>query len=228
MRTSRAVVLLSGGMDSCVTAALARQTFEPAFLHLNYGQRTEARELRAFRDIADYYKVGLRLIASMEHLAKIGGSSLTDRDLAVPRANLTATGIPVTYVPFRNANMLSVAVSWAEVIGASAVFIGAVEEDSCGYPDCRRQFYDAFNAVVELGTRPGSGIRVVTPVIGMSKKEIVEKGVELGAPLHLTWSCYLNEDVACGECDSCALRLRAFEQAGVVDPIPYQKRPHYS
>jgi 7-cyano-7-deazaguanine synthase len=215
-------------MDSCVTAAVARQAYEPALLHLNYGQRTEARELRAFREIADYYKAGLRLIASMEHLAKIGGSSLTDRDLAVPRANLTATGVPVTYVPFRNANMLSVAVSWAEVIGASAVFIGAVEEDSSGYPDCRRQFYDAFNAVIELGTRPGSGIRVVTPVIGMAKKDIVKKGVELGAPLHLTWSCYQNEDVACGECDSCALRLRAFQQAGVVDPIPYHTRPQYS
>jgi 7-cyano-7-deazaguanine synthase len=215
-------------MDSCVTAALARQAYEPALLHLNYGQRTEARELRAFREIADHYRVGLRLIASMEHLAKIGGSSLTDRDLAVPGANLSATAVPATYVPFRNANMLSVAVSWAEVIGASAVFIGAVEEDSSGYPDCRRQFYEAFNAVIELGTRVGSGIRVVTPVIGMSKKEIVEKGMELGAPLHLTWSCYQNEEVACGECDSCALRLRAFEQAGVVDPIPYHKRPHYS
>jgi 7-cyano-7-deazaguanine synthase len=212
-------------MDSCVTAALARQAYEPALLHLNYGQRTEARELRAFREIADHYRVGLRLIASMEHLAKIGGSSLTDRDLAVPGANLSATAVPATYVPFRNANMLSAAVSWAEVIGASAVFIGAVEEDSSGYPDCRRQFYEAFNAVIELGTRVGSGIRVVTPVIGMSKKEIVEKGMELGAPLHLTWSCYQNEEVACGEC---ALRLRAFEQAGVVDPIPYHKRPHYS
>jgi 7-cyano-7-deazaguanine synthase len=214
-------------MDSCVTAAIARQAFEPAFLHLNYGQRTESRELQAFQDIADYYGVERRLIASMEHLAKVGGSSLTDPALPVTVAGMAGPGIPATYVPFRNANMLSVGVSWAEVIGAGPVFIGAVEEDSSGYPDCRREFYEAFNVVIERGTRPGSGIRVLTPVIGMSKKEIVRKGVELGAPLHLTWSCYKNEDAACGECDSCALRLRAFEQAGIVDPIPYYGRPHY-
>jgi 7-cyano-7-deazaguanine synthase len=228
MSRPSAVVLVSGGLDSCVAAALARQAFEPAFLHVNYGQRTEARELRAFHEIADHYGVGRRLIASLEHLAKIGGSSLTDPALPVAGANLAAPGIPATYVPFRNANMLSVAVSWAEVIGAGAVFIGAVEEDSSGYPDCRRQFYEAFNALIEQGTRPGSGIRVQTPVIGMSKAAIVRKGVELRAPLHLTWSCYKNGDVACGECDSCALRLRAFEQAGVADPIPYVVRPHYS
>jgi len=214
-------------MDSCVTAAIARQGFETAFLHVNYGQRTEARELRAFHEIADHYGVGRRLIVSMEHLARIGGSSLTDRGLPVPAADLAAPGVPATYVPFRNANMLCAAVSWAEVIGARSVFIGAVEEDSSGYPDCRVQFYDAFNAVIEKGTRPGSGIRVLTPVIGMSKKEIVQRGVELGAPLHLTWSCYSNEDVACGKCDSCALRLRAFEQAGLVDPVAYHVRPHY-
>lgn len=227
MAFPRAVVLVSGGMDSCVTAAIARQGFETAFLHVNYGQRTEARELRAFHEIADHYGVGRRLIVSMEHLARIGGSSLTDRGLPVPAADLAAPGVPATYVPFRNANMLCAAVSWAEVIGARSVFIGAVEEDSSGYPDCRVQFYDAFNAVIEKGTRPGSGIRVLTPVIGMSKKEIVQRGVELGAPLHLTWSCYSNEDVACGKCDSCALRLRAFEQAGLVDPVAYHVRPHY-
>jgi len=223
-----AVVLVSGGMDSCVAAAIVRLSCETAFLHLNYGQRTEARELRAFKEIADHYRVERRLTASLEHLARIGGSSLTDPSQPIERANLASTGIPATYVPFRNANMLSVAVSWAEVLGASAVVIGAVEEDSSGYPDCRRRFYDAFNAVIEEGTRPGSGIRVLTPVIGMAKSEIVRKGLELGAPLHLTWSCYRNQDVACGECDSCALRLRAFEQAGVLDPLPYRVRPHYT
>jgi 7-cyano-7-deazaguanine synthase len=223
-----AVVLVSGGMDSCVAAAIVRQEYEPAFLHLNYGQRTELRELRAFHEIAAYYGVRRRLTASLEHLAKIGGSSLTDPSMPVEPANLDFTGIPATYVPFRNANMLAAAVSWAEVLGASAVVIGAVEEDSSGYPDCRRRFYEAFNAVIEEGTRPGSGIRVLTPVIGMAKREIVQRGVDLGAPLHLSWSCYRNQDVACGVCDSCALRLRAFEQAGVVDPLPYHVRPHYT
>ncbi len=223
----RAVVLVSGGMDSCVTAALARQSFEAAFLHVNYGQRTESRELRAFQDIADYFGIRERLTVRLDHLAIIGGSSLTDQAIPVPAADLSAKGIPVTYVPFRNANLLAVGVSWAEVIGAKGVFIGAVEEDSSGYPDCRRGFFESFNTTIEEGTRPGSGIRVFAPVIAMSKKEIVRAGIELGAPLHLTWSCYTNEDVACGECDSCARRLRAFEQAGAADQIPYRVRPQY-
>jgi 7-cyano-7-deazaguanine synthase len=218
---------VSGGMDSCVTAALALKEYDPAFLHLNYGQRTEARELKSFQDIADHYTVRDRLIVPMTHLAQIGGSSLTDLSIPVSKANLSAAGIPTTYVPFRNANMLSVAVSWAEVIGARAVFLGAVEEDSSGYPDCRREFYDAFEAVIEKGTRPGSGICIVTPVIAMSKKEIVVTGLRLSAPMHLTWSCYQREDVACGVCDSCALRLRGFARAGVPDPLPYHTRPHY-
>jgi 7-cyano-7-deazaguanine synthase len=214
-------------MDSCVTAAIARQTHEIALLHLNYGQRTEAREFRAFNDVADFYDVSRRLVISMEHLTKIGGSSLTDGSIPVSLANLAAAGIPSSYVPFRNANMLSVAVSWAEVIGASAVFVGAVEEDSSGYPDCRREFYDAFEAAIEAGTRPETHISLKTPVIRMSKKEIVLRGVELGAPLELTWSCYSREDIACGVCDSCALRLRGFLQAGVEDPLAYDTRPVY-
>lgn len=222
-----AVVLVSGGMDSCVAAAMARKEFQPAFLHLNYGQRTSVRELKSFHDIADFYGVTNRLVVSMEYLATIGGSSLTDARIPVSQANLTARTVPTSYVPFRNANMLSVAVSWAEVIGAHAVFIGAVEEDSSGYPDCRREFYDAFNTVIREGTKPGTRVRVVTPVIGMAKRDIVRKGIELGAPLHLTWSCYQREDTACGVCDSCALRLRAFSQAGVEDAIPYAVKPKY-
>jgi 7-cyano-7-deazaguanine synthase len=226
-----AVVLVSGGMDSCVTAAIANSLgYELAFLHLNYGQKTEKRELKAFNDIADFYNVKKRLVISVEHLKLIGGSSLTDENIPVEKADLKRTGIPTSYVPFRNANMLSIAVSWAEVIGATKIFIGAVEEDSSGYPDCRKEFYNAFNEVIRLGTKAGvegRPIRIVTPIIDMKKWEIVKKGIELGAPLHLTWSCYQREDIACGVCDSCALRLRGFQLAGVDDPIPYETKPIY-
>jgi 7-cyano-7-deazaguanine synthase len=228
MEKGLAVVLVSGGMDSCVTAAVAAAGFRLAFLHLNYGQRTERRELQAFNDLADHFKVERRLVVSMEHLQAIGGSSLTDHAIPVSRANLRNDGIPTSYVPFRNANMLSVAVSWAEVLGASAIFVGAVQEDSSGYPDCRREFYDAFEKVVDVGTKPSTRMEIITPVIHCSKTEIVLKGVALGAPLQLTWSCYQNEDVACGVCDSCALRLRGFQHAGREDPIPYAQRPVYA
>ncbi len=228
MGGSRAVVLASGGMDSCVTVAIARQTHDVALLHCSYGQRTASRELRSFQSIADHYGIRTRLAVSMEHLGKIGGSSLTDPSIPVRGADLSAKGIPSSYVPFRNANMLAVAVSWAEVIGAHAVFVGAVEEDSSGYPDCRREFFDAFEAAVRAGTKPGSDIAIVTPVIRMTKSDIVGVGIRLAAPLHLTWSCYQREDVACGVCDSCALRLRGFRQAGVEDPIPYDVRPVYT
>jgi 7-cyano-7-deazaguanine synthase len=222
-----AVVLVSGGMDSCITAAIASRQFELAFLHMNYGQRTEARELQSFNDIAEYYGVSRRLVISMEHLAKIGGSSLTDPEIPVAAADLQGKEVPTSYVPFRNANMLAVGVSWAEVIGAEALFIGAVQEDSSGYPDCRREFYEAFNEVIRQGTRPETRIAIQTPVIGMTKREIVLRGVELNAPLHLTWSCYRNERIACGVCDSCALRLRGFQSAGLEDPILYEQRPNY-
>jgi 7-cyano-7-deazaguanine synthase len=224
----KAVVLASGGMDSCVTTAIAAQDYSLALLHLNYGQRTEARELEAFDSIADYFKAEHRLVISMEHLSKIGGSSLTDQSISVSRADLQSKGIPSSYVPFRNANMLSVAVSWAEVINATAIFVGAVEEDSSGYPDCRKEFYEAFGTVIKTGTKPSTRIEIVTPVIEMSKAEIVLRGAALGAPFHLTWSCYQNEDVACGVCDSCALRLRGFQIAGIDDPIRYAHRPLYS
>lgn len=217
-----AVVLVSGGMDSCVTAAIAKAENDAvAFLHISYGQRTETRERQAFTDIADFYGVEKRLDISIEYLARIGGSSLTDRAMEVTAADLESTEIPTSYVPFRNANMLSIATSWAEVLGANAIYIGAVAEDSSGYPDCRPEFYEAFEKTIETGTKPETEIRIKTPIIGLSKAEIVKKGIEIGAPLGLSWSCYKREDIACGECDSCALRLRGFTRAGETDPIRY-------
>lgn len=219
---SKAIILVSGGLDSCVTAAIAAgEMDEPAFLHVSYGQRTEERERKAFNDIADHYDVKKRLDISIDHLATIGGSSLTDENIEVAEADLDSQEIPTSYVPFRNANMLSIAVSWAEVIGANAIYIGAVAEDSSGYPDCRPEFYEAFQKVIDSGTKPDTHIEIRTPIIQLTKAEIVKKGLELDAPLHLTWSCYRSETVACGTCDSCALRLRGFAKAGFDDPIAY-------
>jgi len=218
----KAVVLLSGGMDSCVTAAIANETRRLALLHASYGQRTERRERRAFDEIADFYQVRERLVVRFDSLAQVGGSALTDERVSVPESGEAHAGIPVTYVPFRNAHFLSAAVSWAEVIGANAIYIGAVEEDSSGYPDCRPEYYDAFQAVIREGTRPETQIEIVTPVIAMRKSEIVRRGIELRAPFGLTWSCYRYDDEACGACDSCRLRLRAFAEAGVRDPIAYR------
>ena len=220
--SSLAVCLVSGGMDSCVTAAIARaENAEVAFLHVSYGQRTEARERRAFVDLADSFKIKKRLAVSIESLKAIGGSSLTDEGIPVSRADLTSPEIPTSYVPFRNAHMLAIATSWAETIRARRIYIGAVAEDSSGYPDCRPEFYYAFQGAIDAGTKPETRIEIVTPVIKMSKADIVRRGLELDAPLELTWSCYGAEDLACGQCDSCALRLRAFQQAGVTDPIAY-------
>ena len=224
---SLAIVLVSGGMDSCVTAAIASRDYEMAFLHVNYGQRTETREMQAFNDVAEFYQVTQRLVVDIRHLGKIAGSSLTDVSMDVEDANLHRTVIPTSYVPFRNAHILSIAVSWGEVLQASKIFIGAVEEDSSGYPDCRKEFYDAFNKVIALGTKPETDLHIETPLISMRKFEIVRKGVDLGAPFGRTWSCYRREDVACGVCDSCALRLRGFQLANVEDPIPYLQRPVY-
>ena len=217
-----AVCLVSGGMDSCVTAAIAyEENDELAFLHVSYGQRTEQRERESFKALADHFNVERRLIVSLEQLAQIGGSSLTDDAIPVTRANLAASGIPSSYVPFRNAHLLTTAVSWGEVIKASSIYIGAVAEDSSGYPDCRPEFYEAFQRVIDTGTKPETSLTIKTPVIGMRKSEIVRRGVDLRAPLHLTWSCYVESELACGNCDSCALRLRAFREAGVPDPVPY-------
>ena len=222
----KAVVLMSGGMDSCVTAAIANQKYQIAALHASYGQRTERRELQSFHALADHFGAAQRLAVRLDYFSAIGGSSLTDSSMTIRDADLSNPEIPNTYVPFRNAHFLSIATSWAEVIGATKIFIGAVWEDSSGYPDCRPEYYEAMNKVIRAGTRPTTDIRINTPLIYLSKRDIVKKGVELAAPFHLTWSCYRDSDTACGVCDSCALRLRAFKEAGLEDPIAYAK-PEY-
>lgn len=217
-----AICLVSGGMDSCVTAAIAQtENDRLAFLHVSYGQPTEHRERRAFEQLADHFGVAFKLAVSIEYLTRIGGSSLTDLAIPVSRAMTSGLGIPTSYVPFRNAHLLSIATSWGEVIGARRIYIGAVAEDSSGYPDCRPEFYESFQKAIETGTKPETHIEIRTPVILLRKAAIIFKGVELGAPLKLTWSCYQESERACGECDSCALRLRAFREAGIADPIPY-------
>ncbi len=225
MEQPAAVVALSGGLDSCVTAAIAAQTGPLALLHVTYGQRTARRERQAFDEIANFYNTAQsrRLVADIAYLARIGGSSLTDTNIELPAG---APGrpegvVPSSYVPFRNTHILSIAVSWAEVIGATQVFIGAVKQDTPGYPDCQPAYFEAFQKLADAGTKPGTAIRIETPVIHMSKADIVKKGTELGAPLHLTWSCYRSENAACGKCDSCLLRLRAFRAAGIPDPVEY-------
>jgi 7-cyano-7-deazaguanine synthase len=223
-----AVVSLSGGLDSCVAAAVARaEGFELALLHADYGQLTEARERQAFEAIADFYGVGpgRRLVIPFAGLRAIGGSALTDPAIPLPEGDLERQGVPVSYVPFRNAHLLATAISWAEVLGASDIYVGFVEEDSSGYPDCREVFLEAFQLAANLGTRPGTRIRLKAPLVHLNKAEIVQKGLELGAPLQLTWSCYQAEALACGHCDSCLLRLRGFQQAGHTDPIPYVTLP---
>tara|TARA_Y100001954_G_scaffold238689_1_gene307648 strand:- start:1161 stop:1877 length:717 start_codon:yes stop_codon:yes gene_type:complete len=224
-----AIALVSGGMDSLVSAAMANENHNQlAFLHLNYGQKTEERELKSFRNIADFYKVPeeKRKVIDVTFLSQIGGSSLTDNKMDVTSYQGDSEEIPTSYVPFRNTHIVAMAVSWAEVIGAKKIYIGAVAEDSSGYPDCRPSYYKALNALVKEGTKDGD-IEVVTPVIELKKSDIVKKALSLEAPLELTWSCYSSEDKACGVCDSCALRLKAFQLANVEDPLPYHKRPNY-
>jgi 7-cyano-7-deazaguanine synthase len=220
----KAVVLMSGGLDSCVAAAIARNTHEVCALHADYGQRTERREAAAFQAQAEFFGAQRRLVVDLGYFQAIGGSSLTDRRIGVPDRAPEDREIPNTYVPFRNAHFLAVATSWAEVLGAGTIVIGAVSEDSSGYPDCRPEYYDRMNALIEVGTRPETRIRVDTPLIHMRKHEIVLKGIELEAPLDRSWSCYRLEDRACGICDSCRLRLAAFTQAGHTDPIAYAER----
>jgi 7-cyano-7-deazaguanine synthase len=218
-----AVVLASGGMDSCVLAAIAAEEHEVAMLHARYGQRTASCEERAFHAIAAFYEVPAerRLVVSLAHLAAIGGSALTDEGIAVPGGELDREGIPASYVPFRNANLLAAATAWAEVLGAEAVYFGAMEEDSSGYPDCRGEFIEAFQRVIEAGTKPETRIELRAPLLHLSKADVVRRGLDLGAPFDRTWSCYEREDAACGRCDSCLLRLRGFREAGATDPIPY-------
>lgn len=217
-----AVVLASGGLDSCVAAAVARQHYHLALFHANYGQRTVVRELQAFRAQAAFFKAVHTLEADLSFLGRIGGSALTDSKVPMPAAEAEGPGIPITYVPFRNSLMLAGAVAWAEVLSAKAIFIGANILDNPGYPDCRPEYFAAFDRVIELGTRPGTGIRIQTPLIALDKAGIIRLGLELGAPLNLTWSCYVSDSLACGRCSSCRLRLKGFAQAGVPDPIPYQ------
>ena len=222
-----AVVAVSGGLDSCITTAIANKEFDLALVHINYGQRTESKELDSFHKIANYYNVKKKLVIDFAHFQKIGGSSLTDKEMQVSEADLNNIEVPTSYVPFRNANILSACVSWAEIINAKAIFIGAVHEDSSGYPDCRPEFFKSFEETVNLGTKPETKIKIETPIINLDKKEIIELGIKLKAPLELTWSCYSSEEEACGVCDSCALRLRGFQKLKVVDPIPYKEIPNY-
>ncbi len=222
-RKPLAVVLLSGGLDSCVTAGVARQDYGLAFLHADYGQRTSRRELQAFRALAAYFKPVYTLEVNLHFLADLGGSSLTDPTCPIPIEAEEPTGIPTTYVPFRNSLLLATATAWAEVLGAEAVFVGANILDNPGYPDCRPEYFAAFQKVIELGTRPETHIRIHTPLIHLDKAGIIRLGLKLKAPLELTWSCYQNETAACGRCSSCRLRLRGFAAAGLSDPIPYEE-----
>jgi 7-cyano-7-deazaguanine synthase len=222
----RAVVLLSGGMDSSVCAAIAAHEHgaaRVAAMHISYGQRTESRERESFTKICDRLAIATRIVIENRSLAQIGGSALTDKSIAVPESEHIGKEIPITYVPFRNAHFLSAAVSWGEVLGAKQIYIGAVAQDSSGYPDCRPEYYDAFNQLIRVGTK-AADIAITTPLIALRKAEIIRRGLELGAPFDLTWSCYTGEREACGVCDSCVLRLRAFEAAGVKDPLPYAAR----
>lgn len=227
MEKDLAVVAVSGGLDSCISTAIANQDYDLALVHVNYGQKTESKELQSFHKIADYYNASKRLVIDFGHFQKIGGSSLTDKSMDITKANLESKAVPSSYVPFRNANILSACVSWAEIIGAKAIFIGAVFEDSSGYPDCRPDFFKSFEETANLGTKPNTYIKIETPIINLNKKEIIKLGLDLKAPLELTWSCYRDENEACGVCDSCALRLRGFQSLGMVDPIPYKEIPNY-
>ena len=215
-------------MDSCVTAAIACQHYRIAALHASYGQKTQERELACFQAQADFFESEHRLEVRLDYFKAIGGSSLTDPRIPVRDADLASRDIPTSYVPFRNAHFLSIAASWAEVLGATKIFIGAVWEDSSGYPDCRPEYYEAMNRLIRAGTKPSTDITIETPLIYLTKRNIVKQGVQLGAPFHMTWSCYRQTDRACGACDSCALRLRAFQEAGVEDPITYDARPEYA
>lgn len=220
-----AIVLASGGLDSTVALAIAQKKYNIALLHVNYGQKTEKKELISFNSIADFYNVDKRLLVDIKYLKVIGGSSLTDIKMEIPLPEIESKSIPSTYVPFRNTHLIAIAVSWAEVIRANYIYIGAVQDDSSGYPDCRKSYFNAYNKLINEGTRPETNIEIITPVIGMSKAQIIKKGIELSAPFHLTWSCYKNGQIACGECDSCILRLRGFKEAGYKDPIKYKYIP---
>lgn len=221
--SNKAVLLMSGGMDSAVVAGWAKsKSFDVSALHLNYGQKTQERELQSFNELCNHFGIKNRLIVDVSFLSQIGGSSLTDDTIEVSDANPENKNIPSSYVPFRNANILAIATSWAEVIGAEALIIGAMEEDSSGYPDCRESFYDAFQKTIDMGTKPDTNIKILTPIIHNTKAEIIKIGTEYNVPFDKTWSCYKNSIKACGKCDSCHLRLKGFKAAGIEDPIEYE------
>lgn len=228
--TSRAVVLASGGMDSA-TAAYEAQTrgYDHLYLlHTSYGQNTEDREYECASALADHVDAADFLHVETGHLTQIGASSLTDDSMEVADADTDSDEIPTSYVPFRNANLLSMAVSYAEANDCGAVFIGAHSEDFSGYPDCRPAFFDAFQGVIDAGTKPDTDIALVAPFVEWSKTDIAKRGVELGVPYADTWSCYRDDEPACGTCDACAFRLEAFQRIGERDPIEYAERPTYA
>jgi len=220
----KAVCIISGGMDSALSAKIAQEEgYEIIALHFNYGQRTETKELACFRKITDAMNISDSYEIDLPFFEQIGASALTDKSIEVPTGGLEE-GIPVTYVPFRNGIFLSIAASVAEKHGAEALFIGVVEEDSSGYPDCRESYIMQMEKAINLGTKDETHIEIKMPLVHMKKSEIVAKSLELGVPLEYTWSCYQSEDEACGVCDSCRLRLKGFEEAGVKDPISYVKQ----
>lgn len=227
MSIKKAVVLLSGGMDSTTAMYEAiERGYKPYLLHLSYGQQTEDKELASARKMLLHVNAGDFQHISVDHLSAIGGSSLTDETMTVDEADLDSDDVPTSYVPFRNANLLSIAVSYAEVNDCDAIFIGAHTEDFSGYPDCRPTFFDAFQSVINTGTKDGD-IELCTPFVEYAKSDIVERGQQLGVPFEDTWSCYQNNEAACGVCDACAYRLQAFEEVGIDDPIEYVTRPSY-
>jgi 7-cyano-7-deazaguanine synthase len=219
----KAVCLLSGGMDSSTIAYLARnEGYDILALHLNYGQRTEEKERACARKIAGMLDAKDFVEVDVGYFSRFGSSSLTDPKIAVEGFDPARAHVPNTYVPFRNANLLSIATSYAESRNADAIFIGVQSLDYSGYPDCRPQFIDAFQRVIDLGTKDTTHISLNTPFITMTKADILRVGLALGVPYKDTWSCYRNNTKACGTCGSCHFRKEAFAQVGIPDPIEYE------
>ena len=218
----KAVVILSGGMDSTTALFIAKEEYSIIPLHFNYGQRTEKKELESFSEICDYLQLENRYVIDLPFFKQIGANALVDVNLDVPTDGIKP-GVPITYVPFRNGIFLSIAASVAEKEGAEAIFIGVVEEDSSGYPDCTEKFIEHMKNAINSGTKPETHIDIKTPLIHLKKEDIVKKAIEVKVPLELTWSCYKNENKACGVCDSCRLRLKGFKKVGINDPIDYEK-----
>jgi 7-cyano-7-deazaguanine synthase len=215
-------------MDSATAAFEAKQRgYDLYFLHTTYGQQTADKESECAQKLADYMDVADFLHIETDHLARIGASSLTDENIDVEEVDLDSDEIPSSYVPFRNSNLLSMATSYAEANDCGAIFIGAHSEDYSGYPDCRPEFFDAFQQVIDIGTKPETSIDLVAPFVDWTKTEIAERGLDLDVPYELTWSCYRDEEPACGTCDACAYRLKAFQDVGMKDPIRYRERPSY-